>query len=164
MCFFPKWREHMTSIINSQYTNQVSLTPISLESRTVRCDAIKTALLESQSLWMQTQALQGDTLLWHQLQITNMTTEQKIVFAPKPRRTRQESTLPSHTPHIWRRWYGSETTDIAPASSETGCQTIRYAPVEFFLMFIGLRKRTLQPLLKKGRLGFVYITKTKGIL
>jgi len=51
-----------------------------------------------------------------------MTTEEITIFGPKPRRTREASTLPSRTLHNWRRRYGSETTDMVPAASETGCQ------------------------------------------
>jgi hypothetical protein len=52
-----------------------------------------------------------------------MMTEEITLFGPpKPRWTPQESSLPSHALNIWRRLYGSQSTDIAPASSETECQ------------------------------------------
>jgi hypothetical protein len=106
----------------------------------------KTALLKSQPIWIQTQALRRDTMVGHQLQTTNMTTEEILVFAPKPQRTRQASTSLSRTPHNWRL----ETDDrYRPYCQRNWVSAILYASVEFYLMFIGLRKRTLQPLLKK---------------
>jgi len=46
-----KKRLHLTSTTNRQYTVQVSLTPNSLESRTVRCDAVTRQLCWNRSLF-----------------------------------------------------------------------------------------------------------------
>jgi hypothetical protein len=137
----------------------VWLTPISLETRPICCDTIKNSSAE---IAVTLDSIPGTARRWSSVELTpNHKHEDRKSIRPAASTTGIDF-AELHTQHIYLNataW--KETTGIAPASSETGCEPSAMIQLNFsrcLLAYIRLHCSHFW----KGQSELVYITKTKG--